>query len=92
MCADDGRAGRNVVHHHRVRADARRAEVARRIGFDSYGVVRDMPDPVATAINGMLDHIHATDERLEHLCRAVRALGADVPDAKLPDLDEPDLS
>ena len=81
-----------IAHAPGDERDARRAEVARRIGFDSYGVVRDMPDPVATAINGMLDHIHATDERLEHLCRAVRALGADVPDAKLPEIDEPDLS
>ncbi|MEX0900887.1 MAG: serine O-acetyltransferase [Gammaproteobacteria bacterium] len=72
--------------------DDRRAAVARRIGFDSYGVVRDMPDPVAHAINDMLDHIHLTDERIEQMCAALRRLGAEVPDAKLPDIDDPDLS
>lgn len=64
-----------------------RAEVARRIGFESYGVVREMPDPVAQAINGMLDHIHLTDQRIEQLTEALRGLGADVPDARLPEVD-----
>ncbi len=64
-----------------------RAAIAKRMGFDSYGVVRDMPDPVAKAINGMIDHIHLTDQRLEQLTEAVRGLGADVPESKLPDVD-----
>lgn len=64
-----------------------RAAIARRIGFESYGVVRDMPDPVAQAINGMLDHIHLTDQRIEQLTVALRGLGAEVPDAKLPDVE-----
>lgn len=87
-----GVPGRIVVTHAPRDHDDRRAAVARRIGFDSYGVVRDMPDPVANAINGMLDHIHATDERIEQMCAALRRLGAEVPDAKLPDIDDPDLS
>ncbi len=86
-----GVPGRIVVVHE-ADDDERRAAVARRIGFDSYGVVRDMPDPVAHAINGMLDHIHVTDERIEQMCTALRGLGAEVPDAKLPDIDDSDLS
>ncbi len=66
-----------------------RAEIAQRIGFESYGIVREMPDPVAQAINGMLDHIHVTDQRLEQLTEALKALGADVPDAPLPDVEDP---
>lgn len=57
-----------------------RAAIAQRLGFESYGVVRDMPDPVATAINGLLDHIHTTDQRLDEVCDALRKLGADLPE------------
>lgn len=64
-----------------------REAIARRIGFESYGVVRDMPDPVAAAINGMLDHIHDSDQRIERICDALRALGADVPEQPLPDVE-----
>ena len=54
-----------------------RAEIARRMGFDAYGMSRDMPDPVAAAINGMLDHIHQTDERIEELRNAIGELGGE---------------
>jgi len=56
------------------------------MGFDAYGSTRDMPDSVATAINGILDHIHAMDERLEDMCRGMKSLGAEVGDIDLPDL------
>ncbi|MDH3872389.1 MAG: serine O-acetyltransferase, partial [Gammaproteobacteria bacterium] len=55
--------------------DKKRQEIARKMGFDAYGSTRDMPDPVATAINGILDHIHAMDERLEDMCRGMKSLG-----------------
>lgn len=67
-------------------ADQRRAETARRIGFEAYGSTRDMPDPVANAINAILDHVHQTDARLQEMCTALRALGAQVNDSRLPDL------
>jgi len=47
--------------------DAKRQAIAERMGFDAYGLTREMPDPVAHAINGMLDHIHAMDECLQTL-------------------------
>ena len=40
----------------------------------------DMPDPVATAVNGILDHIHAMDQRLEDMCRGLKELGAEIGD------------
>ncbi len=64
----------------------RRQAIARKMGFDAYGTTRDMPDPVAIAVNCMLDHMHATDERLESMCKALKELGAEVNDSKLPDL------
>lgn len=71
--------------------DERRQKIASKMGFDAYGSTRDMPDPVATAINGMLDHIHVMDARLEEMCKGLRALGAEIEDLNLPDLDSSEL-
>ncbi len=51
----------------------RRADTAKRIGFDAYGATRDAPDPIANAINRMLDHIHHMDQRLEAMSLALEA-------------------
>ncbi len=67
--------------------EQRRAETARRMGFDAYGATRDMPDPVANAIHAILDHVHETDARLHEMCTALRALGAEVNDSRIPDID-----
>jgi serine O-acetyltransferase len=53
----------------------RRADTAKRIGFDAYGATRDVPDPVANAINRMLDHIHVMDRRMEAMSRALEEQG-----------------
>jgi serine O-acetyltransferase len=53
----------------------RRADTAARIGFDAYGATRDAPDPVANAINRMLDHIHHMDQRMEAMSQALEAHG-----------------
>jgi serine O-acetyltransferase len=66
--------------------DEKRQAIARKMGFDAYGATSDMPDPVATAVNGILDHIHVMDERLEEMCRGLKDLGAEVGDLNLPDL------
>lgn len=75
-----------------VEVDEKRQAIARKMGFDAYGSTRDMPDPVATAINGMLDHIHAMDERLEDLCKSLKGLGAEISDTQLPDLGPCELN
>ncbi|MBK5963023.1 serine O-acetyltransferase [Thiocystis minor] len=53
----------------------RRADTAKRIGFDAYGATRDAPDPVANAINRMLDHIHHMDRRMEAMSMALETRG-----------------
>lgn len=53
----------------------RRIDTANRIGFDAYGATRDAPDPVANAINCMLDHIHHMDERLELMSKVLESQG-----------------
>jgi serine O-acetyltransferase len=67
--------------------DKRREEHARRIGFDAYGQRGDMPDPMARAINQLLDHIRLQDRRTEALCEALRDLGAQMPDVRLPSIN-----
>jgi serine O-acetyltransferase len=67
--------------------DEKRQAIAAKMGFDAYGTTQDMPDPVAKAINGMLDHIHAMDQRVESMCKALKSLGAEVDTSRLPGLD-----
>jgi serine O-acetyltransferase len=71
--------------------DEKRQEIARKMGFDAYGSTSDMPDPVATAVNGILDHIHAMDERMEEMCKGLKGLGAEVGELNLPGLDSCEL-
>ncbi len=76
----------HVVQRLDTGREADRRAFARRIGFDSYGTTRDMPDPVAHAINCMLDHIQAMDRRMESMCDALKSLGTELGDVHLPDL------
>ncbi|OYY74264.1 MAG: serine O-acetyltransferase [Gammaproteobacteria bacterium 28-57-27] len=64
-----------------------RSDVAQKLGFDAYGVAQDMPDPVAHAINCMLDHIQHLDTRMEQLSAQVRLLGGEIETQNLPSLD-----
>jgi serine O-acetyltransferase len=65
----------------------RRARMAKRIGFDAYGATRDTPDPVAHAVNCMLDHIHLLDQRLEAMSSALETHGITGHFNHIPDLD-----
>jgi len=64
-----------AIERERDEAAKRRADTAARIGFDAYGATRDAPDPVANAINRMLDHIHHMDGRIEAMSRALESRG-----------------
>ncbi|ROR29735.1 serine O-acetyltransferase [Inmirania thermothiophila] len=76
-----------VVPPRRSAGERKRAEIARKMGFDAYGATRDMPDPVAHAINRMLDHIHLMDRRMEALCQALREMGVRVDAECLPEME-----
>jgi len=67
--------------------DRQREAVARRIGFEAYGATNDMPDPVAGAINAILDHIHVSDQRLQEMCGALRQLGGDIQETTIPEIE-----
>jgi len=63
-----------------------RKEIAEKLGFDSYGATQEAPDPVAHAINCMLDHIHLMDGKMQAMCRTLRAMGAYEDELDLPEL------
>jgi serine O-acetyltransferase len=77
--------GRVVVVRHDETHEHRDA-IARKMGFDAYGTTKDMPDPVANAINCMLDHMHVMDQKLEEMCKGLKTMGAELGDMDLPPL------
>ena len=89
---DDGTVvgvpGRLVRRHDDAEKQAAKTRnaTAEKLGFDAYGATREAPDPVATAINRMLDHIHVMDERMQSMCAALKQLGTEIDVSSLPDL------
>jgi serine O-acetyltransferase len=63
-----------------------REKMAKKLGFDAYGATADAPDPVAHAINCMLDHMHVVDTRLERMCEYLQTMDYEPDAAELPDL------
>lgn len=66
----------------------KREEMARKMGFDAYGVSQDVQDPVEKAIYSLLDHIQSQDEQLEKLNQAVQQLGGEDTHVDLPSLKD----
>ena len=63
-----------------------REKMAKKLGFDAYGATADAPDPVAHAINCMLDHLHVVDTRLERMCEYLQTLDYQPDAEELPEL------
>ena len=81
-----------IIKGDKSELERRRKAIADKMGFDAYGMHDEMPDPVANAINSMLDHIHTMDQRLEQMCSAIKGLGAEIVDMKMPDLGPCEIS
>jgi serine O-acetyltransferase len=84
-----GIPGRIVTRRDDTRTLQREA-MARKIGFDAYGQTRDMTDPVAHAIDCMLDHMHAVDKKMKLLSEALAKGGIQV-NLEMPELDVTNL-
>jgi len=67
--------------------DAAREQKAEQIGFSAYGVTRDMDDPVAKALHGLLDHSVETDRRLQAILARLEAAGIKLDDTVAPSDD-----
>ena len=63
-----------------------RERIATKMGFDAYGATADAPDPVAHAINCMLDHVHVLESKMQRMCEAMREMGFEPGDEDLPEL------
>ncbi|MGD8925682.1 MAG: serine O-acetyltransferase [Thioalkalispiraceae bacterium] len=86
-----GVPGRMVARKEVREGHERRAAFAEKIGFDAYGTTKDMPDPVANAIDALLDHVHAMDEQMQNMCQSIKSLGMEIDEVKLPDLGPCDI-
>ncbi len=72
--------------------DSHRARMAKKMGFDAYGATSDAPDPVAHAINCMLDHIHVLDQRMQSMCEVLRQVSKEHPEIVLPALESCEIA
>jgi serine O-acetyltransferase len=76
-----------LITPNRQEVSGHREKIAKKIGFDAYGATKDATDPVAHAINCMLDHMHVMDNRMQSMCEALKRLGLEEDDSRLPGLD-----
>jgi len=63
-------------------------EIASKMDFDPYGLKADMPDPVAYAINRMLDHIDALDKQVATMQSALNSAGISCQETPMCALDD----
>ena len=64
---------------------------AKKLGFDAYGLTRDMTDPVANAFAGLAEHIDRLDERLVQVCKALHGMDARLPEMELSRYELPEF-
>lgn len=64
-----------------------REEMARKMGFDAYGATSDAPDPVAHAINCMLDHMHVIDKKMKVMCEKMQEMGVEQDMGDFTEMD-----
>jgi len=58
-----------------------REETARRIGFDAYGQVKDLNDPLVQAVDALLDHARGLEQQITVLAEALckQGISVDLP-------------
>ena len=66
-------------------------KIADKIGFNAYGTTANSPDPVAYAINHMLDHIQSMDKQMCAMQNALSKAGIEMPQEAMPTLDDCEL-
>ncbi|MHB8742617.1 MAG: serine O-acetyltransferase [Sulfuricaulis sp.] len=70
-----------------------RKAMAKKIGFDAYGQGQEMPDPVAHAMDLLLDHMHLIDQKMKILSITLEKSGIkvnlDIPEIEVNGFDKP---
>jgi len=78
----------HIIDRTKNKQTKEREEIASKMGFNAYGATSDMPDPVAHAINHMLDHIHAMDKQLGKMNKVLHDSGIEYKEQQMPSLDD----
>ncbi|MFT5163726.1 MAG: serine O-acetyltransferase [Alteromonadaceae bacterium] len=86
-----GIPGRQVIKNTVKNVHEQRVKMAEKMGFDAYAISPDNPDPVASAIGKLLDHIHMMDSKINDVCTEVEKMGGDVGSEKLPECHVDDV-
>ncbi|MCK5122450.1 MAG: serine O-acetyltransferase [Methylococcales bacterium] len=77
-----------IIDQNKSQATKEREQIANKMGFNAYGATADMPDPVAHAINHMLDHIHLMDKQLDSMKKVLNESGIEYEEQDIPSLDD----
>lgn len=80
-----------VIRKAETEAEIKREEMAKKIGFEAYGMASDMPDPVAHAIHLLLDHMNAVESKIDRMCDSLAEQGIRSCDEELPKLKDEDF-
>jgi serine O-acetyltransferase len=75
-----------VVKHDDAKAEQRQ-KIADKIGFTAYAQAPDSADPVAQAVDRILEHLHAVDERINEIDGRMTDAGLLREVEDLPELD-----
>ncbi|WP_456379236.1 serine O-acetyltransferase [Thiolapillus sp.] len=75
-----------LVERRTAQDTAHREKLAQKMGFDAYGATEDAPDPVANAINCMLDHVHVLESKMSRMCEVLKSMGYTEEEVDLPEL------
>ncbi len=78
----------HIIDRKKSQTVKEREEIANKMGFNAYGATADMPDPVAHAINHMLDHLHAMDSQLNDMKKVLNEAGIEYKKPNMPSLDD----
>ncbi len=78
----------HIINTKEVKTRKEREQIANKMGFNAYGATSDMTDPVAHAINHMLDHIHLMDVQLDTMKKALNDAGIDYKEQDIPKLND----
>jgi len=78
----------HVIDSSAKKTSKEREQIASKMGFNAYGATADMPDPVAHAINHMLDHIHLMDKQLDSMKKVLNEAGLEYKEQDMPTLND----
>jgi len=77
----------HLIDTKETKTSKKREQIANKMGFNAYGTSSDMSDPVANAINHMLDHIHLMDRQLDNMKKVLNDAGIDYKEESIPTLN-----